>query len=363
MFRFKKQGLLTQTRNFNANQHLISISINNHHLSNSSSRTSIRGFRNTKSNDNLNKFENNMSMGMNITMKIPIQRYYSNGNYWNKFLNSEHNSNKIVNKLKIIPSRNVFQTNMMMQNILKSTQNLHFSKRSMYTSTSPQGGGTGGPFKSFNDRLYNYIADLEYQYGNTGFIPYVEGDRESTLALFYLILAQIIIYFLVGFIFPQLESHFSISKQSIYEKKYHVIFTHSLYHGNLLHLLINSYVLISISKSLMNASGLRPIATVYLAGVVSGGLLTSWTISLENHFYHKAMGSSTGIFALFTYAALLNPHLRAGIILLPFTFSIIQLWYFAIFFEIFRLFAFQTPSASGHLGGAIGGALAVLLRV
>eukprot|EP00818_Percolomonas_sp_WS_P002422 CAMPEP_0117449764 /NCGR_PEP_ID=MMETSP0759-20121206/8112_1 /TAXON_ID=63605 /ORGANISM="Percolomonas cosmopolitus, Strain WS" /LENGTH=265 /DNA_ID=CAMNT_0005242247 /DNA_START=186 /DNA_END=983 /DNA_ORIENTATION=+ len=222
----------------------------------------------------------------------------------------------------------------------------------------------GNPFSLLNDRIYIKLAEMAESSPYNLPPIYVEGDRTATLVLFWLVVTHVVLYFLLAFIMPDVgRRHFSITQENLVSGRWYVILTHALNHTSVLHMLINTYVLMSMAPPLLAYLGLRNVAAIYLASCFVGGSVASMQLMKPETLNNIGSGSSTGLFGLFATYSVLFPNASAGFVFLPFQFRMQNLFLAVIAFEVARFLMVGDVSAGGHLGGALGGvAMTAMLR-
>lgn len=203
--------------------------------------------------------------------------------------------------------------------------------------------------------------------------PYMRDDltRNASNAVTWLISA-IVAMFVLQFVFlrwfgsARLEESLALTVDNIAQGKVWTLFTYSFLHstGNLLHVVGNLLGLYFLGRALQPLLGVRRFTWLYVAAVVTGGLLwlgTHWPAG------GAAIGASAGIAGLFVVFACFHPNQPITFLLffvLPVTlkpkYVAVGLLAFELlgfgFYEIMGAVSPFGPIAySAHLGGMLAG--------
>lgn len=135
------------------------------------------------------------------------------------------------------------------------------------------------------------------------------------------------------------------------------LLTYSLFHSGFSHILFNMLLLYLGGQIFLQYLSQRQFLSLYILGVISGGLLFVVSINAFPVFshpveYYSIIGASAGVMALIIGIATYVPNYSVRLFLL----GNVKLWHIAIFLLFMDLVQFQSGNEGGHISH-IGGAL------
>jgi len=152
-----------------------------------------------------------------------------------------------------------------------------------------------------------------------------------------------------------------LSQVNVSEFKIWTFFTYSLFHGSLMHLLLNALVLFFIGRAVENLLGERGFIRLYIICVLFGGLL--WSLVNFGQMGASVIGASAGVIGVLSYFCFRRPNEPITLLLffvIPVT--VLPKWVIwgLLGFSLFGLvFSEKGPAWDGiahsaHLGGMLG---------
>lgn len=155
-----------------------------------------------------------------------------------------------------------------------------------------------------------------------------------------------------------MHRHFVMSEfNTIHQGKYYTILTSSFSHHEPLHLAFNMLGLWFFGRHIEMLLGPAALLTLYLTGAVGGYCGLWW--KYKRHQWPRpipnVMGASAATTAIFTYFVFLDPWATVIVFIFPMPAILAGLLFLS-------LSGGQSSAGSGHIGGAVAGALCYLLR-
>jgi membrane associated rhomboid family serine protease len=147
---------------------------------------------------------------------------------------------------------------------------------------------------------------------------------------------------------------FSIEKVRVY-REYARLISSGFLHINLMHLVVNMFVLWAFGSGLETRLGIVPFLLIYFSSLVGGNLLALW-IHKYNESY-SSVGASGAVAGLIFASIALVPQWRI---------FFVPSWIFGIAYVLYTIYAIRSQRTdvghAAHLGGAlIGMTVAVLM--
>jgi len=140
-------------------------------------------------------------------------------------------------------------------------------------------------------------------------------------------------------------------------------------HSDLLHIFLNMYVLNQIGRMMPMTRRLLWPGYIFCGLVGSVAFVVEqWAkYAVSGREFDKrrtARGASGSVFGLLAFVSLVHPYIPVGVLFLPFQFKLRNVFNVIIAFECYRWYTNSNPnvSATGHLGGALGGLLFFLIN-
>jgi len=135
------------------------------------------------------------------------------------------------------------------------------------------------------------------------------------------------------------------------------LLTYSLFHSGFSHILFNMMLLYLGGQIFLQYLNQRQFLSLYILGVISGGLLFVVSINVFPIFsnpvsFYSIVGASAGVMAVIIAIATYVPNYVVRLFLL----GNVKLWHIAVFFLFLDLLQFQSGNEGGHIAH-IGGAL------
>lgn len=132
--------------------------------------------------------------------------------------------------------------------------------------------------------------------------------------------------------------------------------TYAFLHGSLAHLLMNMFGLYMFGSDVERAAGSRRFAALYFASVLAAGVTQLVVVSMPPVTPYPTVGASGGVFGVLLAFAVLYPHRRVALVLLPVP---MPAWLFVTLYAALELVLGVTGTAAGvahfaHLGGMAG---------
>ncbi len=165
-----------------------------------------------------------------------------------------------------------------------------------------------------------------------------------------------------------MEKHFTCTVDGIFRsKRYYTLLTSVFSHRTPIHLLLNSYCLVTFSGSVTQVLNDKQFLALYgISGILSSitsHLSVLWASKGANQIsyrYIPQLGASGAICAVVALSACLNPDMKIGIILLPFQFEAINFMKGMAIFEICGMIYTRYVGLTGlghgaHFGGILCG--------
>ena len=182
-----------------------------------------------------------------------------------------------------------------------------------------------------------------------------EGHRDGNAMVWYLIIANVILYFLdskTGALAMFCNQNFKLWQP----------LTAGFLHGDFFHLFFNMYSIYLFGTLVAPHIGKRDFLILYLISALTGNLLF---LALNWGSNSIVVGASGAVFGIMAAAALLEPDRKFTLFLLPF--KPLKTTTLVICFAIVEIFLQVGGASSGiahlaHLGGLVGGYLFIKLR-
>ena len=157
-----------------------------------------------------------------------------------------------------------------------------------------------------------------------------------------------------------LKYRFMLNPPRVFEQKdWKPWFTSGLIHSDWWHLVFNMLAFYFFAFVLELSIGHWQFAVLYILSLLAGSLPSLVRHKDDKHYY--TLGASGAISGVVFAAIMLNPDAKIGLILLP----AFPGWIFALLFVAYSLYASMRGRGKinhdGHLFGAIGGILSLIL--
>jgi membrane associated rhomboid family serine protease len=201
-------------------------------------------------------------------------------------------------------------------------------------------------------------------------LKYEFSKGTMPIKLIYLNVGVFVLVLLLNFIFhlfgtdiqPTILDVFSLHADGVeFITKPWTLLTYSLFHSGFSHILFNMLLLFLGGQIFLQYLTERQLLSLYILGVVAGGLLFVVSINAFPIFNHpiedyKIVGASAGVMALVIGIATYVPNYSVRLFLL----GNVKLWHIAAFLLFIDLIQFQSGNEGGHIshiGGDIIGYL------
>ncbi|KAF0979526.1 hypothetical protein FDP41_001443 [Naegleria fowleri] len=216
----------------------------------------------------------------------------------------------------------------------------------------------------FGGHRYSYYEYSSYGSGGEG-----SGFRFTNIQK---IIALNVAVFVLANLFltrQDILANLGVSLDNIKHGKIYTMFTSMFTHIDLIHIFMNMYALSQLGKMMPMTRRLLWPAYIFCGLVASSVyLLDKWIGSTALHrpheYYTTGIGASGAIFGLLAFVTQVHPFIPVGIFFLPIQFKLRNFFYGVIAIECYRWYTNRdsSVSASGHLGGALGGYLFYLMN-
>lgn len=176
--------------------------------------------------------------------------------------------------------------------------------------------------------------------------PFGTGLRGSSLAT-YSILAVTVLVYLVGLIWPAIDSYLAFNPVLAYSEPWRFV-TVSLVHGGFLHILFNMMMLYFLGVGGEKMLGHWRFLSLYVLSTIGGSVaVLSWTLVDPNSLGTWTVGASGAIYGLF------------GALLVQQLISKVNPTSILVLLGINLIYSFTVGGVSwqGHLGGLLVGAV------
>ncbi|KAG2385706.1 hypothetical protein C9374_003521 [Naegleria lovaniensis] len=164
-------------------------------------------------------------------------------------------------------------------------------------------------------------------------------------------------------------ANLGVSLDNMMHGKIHTLLTSMFTHIDLLHIFMNMYALSQLGKMMPMTRRLLWPAYIFCGLVASSVyLIDKWigstVLSRPHEYYTTGIGASGAIFGILAFVTQVHPFIPVGIFFLPIQFKLRNFFYGVLAIEFYRWYTHRdsSVSASGHLGGALGGYLFYLLN-
>ena len=162
---------------------------------------------------------------------------------------------------------------------------------------------------------------------------------------------------------------FNLSAENLMNGKVWTLFSYGFFHGTLMHLLVNTLFLFLIGRLLETAIGTQKLLLLFIASVISGGII--WA-ALHFNSNSSLVGASAGVVGMLIFFCLLNPNEPITLLLFfLFPVTLKRKWIAFVtvgidgilFINELQVILNKAPlehqsvAHSAHLGGALGGYL------
>jgi len=140
------------------------------------------------------------------------------------------------------------------------------------------------------------------------------------------------------------------------------LLTSAFLHGGLAHIALNMFALLSFGSMVENAVGSRRFSALYLASVLTAGLVQLMVVTASDSGAVPTVGASGGVFGVLLAFAWLFPHTKVLLLFPPIP---MKAWVLVTVYAVIELSSGVFGTARGvahfaHLGGMLG-AIATLL--
>lgn len=139
-------------------------------------------------------------------------------------------------------------------------------------------------------------------------------------------------------------------------KEYIRLFSAGFLHADLMHLLLNMYVLYSFSQPIFEYFGTAGFLIIYFGSILLGNLFSLYLYKSQS--WYSAIGASGGVSGIIFASVALYPDLiKIGIIFLPSEFSLPG-YIFGLLYFGYSVYMMLNPKANDNIGHAahLGGA-------
>ena len=175
-----------------------------------------------------------------------------------------------------------------------------------------------------------------------------------------IIIAATAIFSYVGFSNQSLFEKYKFNVGAIVRNKEYVrLISAGFLHADLMHLLLNMYVLYSFSQPIFQDFGTGGFLIIYFGSILLGNIFSLYLY--KNQAWYSAIGASGGVSGIIFASVALNPDLiKIGIIFLPPEFSLPG-YIFGFLYFGYSVYMMLNPKQNdnighaAHLGGAIFG--------
>ena len=159
---------------------------------------------------------------------------------------------------------------------------------------------------------------------------------------------------------PTIWKYFALHADGVeFLTKPWTLLTYSLFHSGFNHILFNMILLYLGGQIFLQYLNQRQLLSLYILGVISGGLLFVVSINAFPIFdypveYYSIIGASAGVMAVMVAIATYVPNYSVRLFLL----GNVKLWHIAVFLLIMDLVQFKSGNEGGHIshfGGALIG--------
>ncbi|MCS3870167.1 membrane associated rhomboid family serine protease [Chryseobacterium ginsenosidimutans] len=168
---------------------------------------------------------------------------------------------------------------------------------------------------------------------------------------------------IISFVAPNGSSNFEKYKFSVgailNRKEYIRLLSAGFLHADIMHLVLNMYVLYSFGPAILGAFGIPGFLAIYIGSIIVGNLLS--LLIYKNQSWYSAIGASGGVAGIIFASVSLNPVLtKIGIIFLPPQLSIPG-YIFGLLYFAYSVYSMLNPRSNdntghaAHLGGAFFG--------
>lgn len=151
----------------------------------------------------------------------------------------------------------------------------------------------------------------------------------------------------------------------LYKKEYIRLLSSGFLHADLMHLILNMYVLNMFAPTILENFGYFGFILIYLGSILGGNLFSLFIY--KNQGWYSAIGASGGVSGIIFAGVALSPKLvNIGIIFLPREWSIPG-YVFGLLYFGYSVYMMLNPKQNdnighaSHLGGAIFGLIYVLV--
>lgn len=148
-------------------------------------------------------------------------------------------------------------------------------------------------------------------------------------------------------------------------KEYVRLISAGFLHADMMHLLLNMYVLYSFSQPIFEAFGTAGFLIIYFGSILLGNLFSLYLY--KNQSWYSAIGASGGVSGIIFASVALYPDLiKIGIIFLPPEFSLPG-YIFGLLYFGYSVYMMLNPNQNdnighaAHLGGAFFGLIYTIL--
>lgn len=139
-------------------------------------------------------------------------------------------------------------------------------------------------------------------------------------------------------------------------KEYIRLFSAGFLHADLMHLLLNMYVLYSFSQPIFEDFGTAGFLIIYFGSILLGNVFSLYLYKSQS--WYSAIGASGGVSGIIFASVALYPDLiKIGIIFLPSEFSLPG-YIFGLLYFGYSVYMMLNPNANDNIGHAahLGGA-------
>jgi membrane associated rhomboid family serine protease len=178
-----------------------------------------------------------------------------------------------------------------------------------------------------------------------------------------ILILTIAITAIISFVAPNGSPNFEKYKFNVgaivHRKEYIRLLSAGFLHADIMHLVLNMYVLYSFGPAILSAFGVGGFLMIYIGSIILGNLLS--LLIYKNQSWYSAIGASGGVAGVIFASVSLDPvFTKIGIIFLPPQLSIPG-YIFGFLYFAYSVYSMLYPrnndniGHAAHLGGAFFG--------
>ena len=204
--------------------------------------------------------------------------------------------------------------------------------------------------------MNNIIERLKYEF----------SKGTTLIKLIYLNVGIFIFMLLLNFVLHLFETdaqsivldYFALHADGVeFASKPWTLLTYSLFHGGFNHILFNMMLLYMGGQIFLQYLNQKQLLSVYILGVVAGGLLFVISINLFPVFnnpvsYYSIIGASAGVMAVIVAISSYVPNYTVRLFII----GNVKLWHIAVVLLLLDIIQFRSGNEGGHISH-IGGAM------